>query len=225
MTAPVLSVVVQTCLVRRGMADKLVEQLRKEAAGVEGVEVLGAAVDMEMAGPWASARKAWAMAEGDHHLVLQEDALLCRGFLDVAKMLFGMRMDRALSFYLATGATLEAQKAGKHWVECKKILTGLAVAMPREMVQAFLRWVDANEASHPSWGKHDDSRLQDFYEAHGVRVLVPAPCLVQHDLTVRSTMGTGPKVGRNRREARWWIGDGSPFQIDWSLGFEEPVRG
>lgn len=220
---PALSVVVQTCKARLEMANRQLELLR--VLQVPGVEVIGLAVDENMEGPWASAKKAWAMGTGENHLVIQEDAVVCSDFLAIAKMLIGMRPERVYSFYLATGATELAQQQGKHWVEVKRILTGLAVAMPGWMATHFLAWQAEQEPNRPDWGKHDDSRTSDYFVKFGQRVLVPAPCLVQHDLTVRSTMGTGAQVGKNRREARWFIGARSPFSIDWELGFEQPVKG
>lgn len=220
---PALSIAVQTCRDRLPLAET--QQRRILAQLVPGVEFVGLAVDANMEGPWASARRAWQMATGEHHLVVQEDAVLCQGFVGAAKMLLALRPGRVLSFYLATGATDLARQRKVHWVELRQILTGLAVAMPGELALEFVRWADEREPSEPGWGPHDDSRLQTFYRERGIRVLVPAPCLVQHDLSVRSTMGTGPKVGRNRREARWWIGDQSPFSVDWDLGFDQPVKG
>lgn len=81
------------------------------------------------------------------------------------------------------------------------------------------------EACRPGWGPHDDTRMQEYYAKFGIKVLVPVPCLVQHDLSVHSTMGTGQKVGRWKREARWAIGDVHPATVDWDLGFDKPLRG
>lgn len=225
MARPVLSVVVQTCAARRELGERLLAKL--EATSVRGVDVVGMAVDEEMNGPWASAKLGWQMATGDYHLMLQDDVVLCRDFLDAAKMLTGMCHDRAMSFYVATAAATQAREQGKHWVEMRAILAGQAIALPHAMVGDFLQWEadNAEEMLHVE-GFWDDSRLQWFYRRMGIRALVPVPCLVQHNLDVKSQVGTATKVGKHLRRSRWFLGENhSPFSIDWQQGFTSPVRG
>lgn len=221
MTYPV-SVVVQSCPKRAELAQILHDKLVADAP--DGVKVLGIAWDNDHAGPWASAKKAWAMAEGEHHLVMQEDVLLCPGFLDAAKMLLGLNPGRVVSFYTGTAGPVRAREAGVHWLE-ERDLSGQAIALPRGMPAAFLAWEAAEPLDkHPNWRSWDDLRLTSFLQHHKHRVRIPVPCLVQHDLQHKSTMGTPAKVFKWPRESRWFIGEGSPFEIDWGLGLDQPAR-
>ncbi len=53
--------------------------------------------------------------------------------------------------------------------------------------------------------KHDDSVVQAYSKASGIPVYTCLPSLVQHDLNVKSAMGTATVVAGTQRRSRAWL--------------------
>jgi len=223
-----LSVVVQSCPARKDLAEALLSRLAGMSA--PGMDLLGIAWDETPGGggPWGSGQRAWAMASGERHLVIQDDAIVCQDFLGAALMLSRLAPHAALTFCAFNGAVERARAAGKHWVRSGVGAYGQANLLKREDALGFVPWeagVPESERVRLKWNRSDDRRLSAYLKHLRVPILLPVPCLVQHDLVAPSLMGRPPKVGRYYREARWFIGDQSPFSIDWSRGLDSPERG
>ena len=145
-----------------------------------------------------TAAAAWS-AVGDgatHHLVVQDDAVLCDDFVN--------RLTAALEAYPADGLALFcewgadtsfmlrlAAVGGIPWVEVTDhYVPSVALVLPAALGREFGELASQNLHE---WAKQDDVSLRIFLNHHGVRVICPVPNLVEHDpgpsLTGNDDMG------------------------------------
>lgn len=81
-------------------------------------------------GCWPMARRAWLMATGTHHLVLEDDAVLCADFRAVLARAIELAPDACLSLF-----------HGDRWCS-------VATVMPRSVIESWLAWADGNNQPH-----------------------------------------------------------------------------
>jgi len=218
-----ISYAIMTHPSRAEMAEEL--RARLERIRPRGVSYLGTAVDELGEGPWASCRKAWELGRHgfcEYHLVLQDDVIPCRDFLQAAKYLLSATptpMDAqppAVTFFANRKLVPDAMAAGASWVRITDFLQGPAIALPKRCVGDMLRWVEENEPSH-KWGTVDDARIWDYLKAAKVPVLATVPSLVDHR--------KGPSlVGHSSHNtASVFIGADEPaIGIPWNRTIYEP---
>lgn len=144
-------------------------------------------------GVWDTCKRAWECATGDWHLVVQDDALICRDFRQRIRPLitdrtayslyFGWRQkfEQAAPGYLAAGGVT---LPNLHW--------GLAVVLPRELIKPMLEFGEAS-ALDP---KLDDTRISRFLRSVDVPVRYPLPSLVDHRLTTSLVTGSAEPCRR-----------------------------
>lgn len=137
-------------------------------------------------GVWDTCRRAWEHASGDFHVVIQDDALVCRDFHRRARALlvdrtaysfyFGWRerFARAAPAYLAAGGVT---RPNLHW--------GLAVCLPKELIAPMIAFGEASTLGP----KYDDTRISRFLQSVNVPVRYPLPSLVDHRLTTSLVTG------------------------------------
>ncbi|MEU9505932.1 hypothetical protein AB0D32_06595 [Micromonospora sp. NPDC048170] len=133
-----------------------------------------------------TAAAAWS-AVGDgatHHLVVQDDAVLCDDFAN--------RLTAALEAYPTDGLALFCEWGGDTsfmlrlaavggipWVEVTDhYVPSVALVLPAALGREFGE--SASQNLH-EWAKQDDVSLRIFLNHHGVRVVCPVPNLVEHD--------------------------------------------
>jgi hypothetical protein len=51
-------------------------------------------------------------------------------------------------------------------------------------------------------GKHIDVMISIYSKNTKQYVVITIPAIVQHDLEIKSSIGTGAKIGKNKRESR-----------------------
>lgn len=160
------------------------------------------------AGVWATCRRAWQQRDtaADFHLVVQDDALVCQDFTARAiTALEAMRTGHACSFYFGRRAAYDqlapdALRLGA--IVLPQLHWGLAVCLPRDLVEPMLAFGDAYDAA----AHLDDTRIKAFLCSRGVPVWHPVPSLVDHRAELPSLV-TG-LVEQNRR-AYYFIDGGS----------------
>jgi hypothetical protein len=167
---------------------------------------------------WRTARVAWwdfmvAPREPSHHLVLQDDVILCEFFVHGIIRAIEARPDHALSFYANKMEVGQALLRGDSWVYHKgPWYNAQAVVLPVGWIPGFVAFGDAME------GEGDDWRLREYLHAIGARMLLSAPCLVQHDAPESSLLGHGAMP--NRRVTNYFADDLkiNVMDIDWTKG-------
>lgn len=187
-------------------ARRLQAQLQDGGAG-ELWEWVHIVEDWEKAGPWGCAKRAWAQGadtDATHHLVIQDDAIICRDFVPGLLRVIAGQPAHVLSLFHGKRKKLHG---ALRWGIVEGPY-GLAVVMPTPMIREFLDWQDANV--HPSL-HHDDGRIGLFLTQTGRDVRVPFPNVVDHRADLKSVMSHP-----SGRVSPYYIGDGSPLEIDWS---------
>lgn len=155
-------------------------------------------------GIWHTAQRAWERAgTATHHLVLQDDALLCSGFLQALDQLIDAVPDAPLILCGNLAAPMQAAKVrGCPWIKTNIVRHAVAIVLPAPLVTDWLIWCTTHvPASFP----HDDVRLEMFLIATGRLAYYPVPSLVRHD-------------SPDRPEFEWW-GEADPSAltaVDWS---------
>ncbi|MFE2916627.1 hypothetical protein [Kitasatospora indigofera] len=161
------------------------------------------AVDPEPDGPpttLRAARAAWAgmPARATHHLVLQDDVVLCRDFAARLAAAVAARPEHPLALYANWNAwngsaTRAAALAGADWVAAVpgEWTPSLALLLPRADVLALLAAIPADSAEQTP----DDIVLNRELTARGRQVLISVPHLVEHlgDLSLIGNDAYGPR--------------------------------
>jgi hypothetical protein len=164
---------------------------------------------------WDTARRALLAypAEATHHLVIQDDAVLCR---DLELVLPDLALEGS-PVCLYTGAPhpkgehfgpamRDARAQGVNWLAGRTPLWGVAVLYPTEHLPELVSWGDAHPMYHGS-----DSRASKWYDAQGIDRWYTVPSLVEHE-DGRSLLGHC----RTARRAWSFIGrDASALDVDW----------
>jgi hypothetical protein len=158
-------------------------------------------------GVWFNAKRCWKSAgKATHHLVLQDDIVICNNFVNgIFKVIEAFPND-IISLFHGPRKNFDGSC---RWGQSEGVW-GQAIVMPTGIVQEFLNWEEDN--IHPSF-MHDDSRVSLFAINTGRRVKVPFPNLVNHrDTELKSVLGnkwSKPRVSSDFMGAR------DPFDFDW----------
>jgi hypothetical protein len=200
---------------------KRAERLPALVAGLSGFSRPQVVTDVTSAGPWPTAKRAWraVRAGATHHLVLQDDVLLCRDFAEAASRALAVKPDVPVCFYANRAAVDQARNAGGSWAMIADGCWGQAICLPVPLVDSFLAW-EARRV-RPEF-PHDDSRVSMWCVETGRPVWVTVPSLVEHDGHSDSLIGNRAPIPR---VARWFIGaERSGLDIDWRQGVDAPPR-
>lgn len=193
------------------MATRLREQIASSGLDVGGVEVF---YDIDLKGCWFSWCEAWKThkAHGGvtHHVVLQDDLLLCADLPATMAALAQARPEDMISGFLPRKSVNLAVEAGLRWVRTRRFLWAQCVMMPVELGDACVKWVAEHEGTDHSkeWGNSGDMRLAGWLAAMKRPVYVAVPHPVEHigdALEGRSVMGHNGKA--EGRRARAWLGE------------------
>ncbi len=159
--------------------------------------------------PWANAKRAWKAAEGDYHLVLENDILPCKDFLAGARKAIAAKHGvTCIRFYSCWNVMYEAipfedaAEKGRHWVELKVWGGAQAVALRKDAIKDLLKFESSSD--------HPDNRICAWLNVREETTWNTIPSLVQH-APVESIKGN------TWHEANQFIGvDKSALEIDWN---------
>jgi len=154
-------------------------------------------------GIWENCKKAWRLRdpEAEYHLVLQDDAIICDNFKELAikeiekseKLGCG-----ALSFYF--GKRMGMRHIGKEGMKNGYVINalhwGLAICMPTKLIEEMIAFGDKLKI------KQDDARISRFFRSKKMKVYFPMPSLIEHR-TGDSLVGDPGRF----RKAFCYIGD------------------
>lgn len=181
----------------------------------------GAAVhveaDTERKGVWPVALACWkaGLESGAEHIaVMNDDALPCLGFPEVAAAALKAKPQDIVCFY-ANGCTdAELAVSGVRWKRSADAFVGVAGAMPRALVEEFVAFAEDGflEDRGPL---PDDTRLALWAMATGRPILTTLPSLVDHQRPAESLAGNETHDWR-RPSVPPWEDAGVMASIDWS---------
>lgn len=172
-------------------------------------------------GIWGTARRCWdftTSCDAEYAMVMQDDMMPCKNFLQAAQRIIEICGSRVVSFYSPSNAgTHAAESRGQSWHSSLDAGWGGSVMIPMSVAMEFLKWVD--EYLLPDFlPDQDDTRLNLFLMLHNLKIFHTSPSLIEHigkDASVVGHAGPG-------RQASRFIGDGDPNQIDWTAGLQNP---
>lgn len=170
--------------------------------------------------PWRTARLAWARTPGivSHRLVLQDDALICSGFVQGARAALAAKPDVPVSFFVnwighqLARCQLDACEQRSSWAQFPIYgwYPTVALCLPRELARGLGEYVPPGRQPGA-----DDAITAKFLNGRRARCWQTVPSLVDHDESVPSLQGHAFQP-RYRRDAACFIGDHNPSTIDWS---------
>ena len=174
--------------------------------------------DTDKKGPWFNAQRAWGSVRSgaSHHLVLQDDIVLCGNFMNTVEHLCSLRPNDILNLFSMRKDSFEAQAAGTSWIRTDYGVWGQAIVMPVPFIPKMLRWSRTNlKEEFP----YDDSRITMWMESIKRSAYVPSPNIVDH-IDGESTLGHKTPLPR---KSRYFIGeDVDGMSVDWNKGFDTP---
>lgn len=137
----------------------------------------------------------------DYHLVLQDDAILCKDFEEKAQKIFDEH-HKIINFYTPWVETMRNYKKKKSFY--KKLWWWVAVAIKTkyidEMIERVLRrYEDGSELG-------DDQLMREYFWKY-ILCYYTNPCLVQHDVYESTFRWVENNKQRWVRQALLWIDD------------------
>lgn len=190
-----LSIAIQHHPARPELPARLREQLAPfGAAHIETV------VDPEPFGPaspWRTNRLAWELTPYacTHRLVIQDDAVPCKGFLQKARQAIAEHPDEPVSFFYGLNSyPLDMQgysaalAAGEGWFPLPRQgwVPCVALVLPRDMAWDVAGFsLPHHQRDHVA----DDEVILEWCVARGLSAWATVPSLVDHDDLAVSTMG------------------------------------
>jgi hypothetical protein len=164
---------------------------------------------------WRNARTAWQMHDrtADWHILIQDDALVCRDFLaGMERALQHVPQDAVVSAYLGQGQhhsrrwgrmTEAADAAGASWIRADRVAWGVCLAVPVALIPEMVTYCDQK------WGMPDDMRVSAWASRRKAEVWYPWPSLVDHR--------TDPSLTKHKATERiaWRHHSDSALVIDW----------
>lgn len=160
-------------------------------------------------------------ADATHRLVVQDDAIVCEGFPNLAEAAIAERPGELVAFFVP-GRTLlrrhmlEAYERGERWWQLPQSLNWtplVALAWPVELAAEFVPFgeqVIETRAARALSTHADDPYVGAWRKSRRLPVWATVPCLVQHPDEVRSLYRPDlkPRAGGNRaRVAAMYVGD------------------
>jgi len=151
---------------------------------------------------WDTGARAWEMFDpsASWHLVVQDDALICRDLRSRLSALTGLDHQGPVSLYLGTGKPTSRQpyvrraitQASGNWIELPWLLWGVAFALPTRHIPRLLAATKHHRSPY-------DQRISRWYERRGVSTLYTWPSWVDHR-DEESLLGHG---GIPRKAYKW----------------------
>lgn len=168
--------------------------------------------DWKKRGVWYNAKKSWEFclsSNATHHLVIQDDIILCKDFFSTIYEIIKIFPKRIISLYANRKICEEAKQKNIRWVEISDGTWGQALLFPKEQTELFLQWEQKNVL--PNF-KTDDARVAMYCVKNKIMPICPMPSLVNHLLPSNSTLGYNNK----NRIARWFEKDKAYSEFDWT---------
>lgn len=180
---------------RLGYADYLRERLGEVAI----------IVDEHERGAWPTCRRAWLAHDPacDYHLVLNDDALVCRDFRERFTALLATR-EPVYSLYMGwRKAYVEQAEQGllDGYVRLPRLHWGIANVLRSDLIAPMIAVGDSLDLPPV----HDDTRIKAFLKQCGLGCYYPMPSLIDHR-TDTVSLATGEPTAPERK-AFYFVGE------------------
>lgn len=157
-----------------------------------------------------------------YHVVLQDDAIICKDFLEGLDKALDAVPNVPAVFYtgrvrpratLIANLTEKAVREKKSWLELPGPWWGPCIAMPTEVIPDMLRFCNS-VVKDPNY----DIRMSRYFRYNRILNWYSLPSLVDH-LTGPDHPSLVPgRSASPKRTAHRFIGEQSPLDIDWDTG-------
>jgi hypothetical protein len=173
---PKISISVMAHVKREKWFDYLKENLGDVPFAIDETE------KRNMTTGWENCKRALRLHDpkADFHLVVQDDALICKEFhKKLDEVIKKFPDDRAFQLYFGNRQTFVRHRdlvghleAG--FVRSKKLVGGVAVILPVSEIESMIKFGD----SYHEWT--DDTKIAAYLRSRNINVVYPFPCLVDH---------------------------------------------
>lgn len=172
---------------------------------------------------WDTGRRAMLAfdPEASHHLVVQDDALLCEDFMPGIRAALKYVPDNPVAFYAGAvrprAVEVErrmrmARGERKNWFQMEGPWWGVAVAIPTKFIPEMVQHCDALKGID-----NYDMRLSRFFGARRIKCYYTVPSLVNHRVGREEPSLVPGRGNLSGRVALDFIGENvSALSIDWS---------
>jgi len=182
---------------------------------------------------WNTSKKAWLQYDkkATHHLVLQDDALLCEDFIPGVAHLINIVPDKPISLfamkrksYIMNGKKItdikyyirECKEKNMRWLVLNKLNWGVSVLLPTKFIRPMISYVDKH-----CYFPQDDFRIAYYFLHKGIPIWHPIPSLVDHR-TEGGSLVSPLYMGRDSQKGRcaeYFIGENvSALSVNWNIG-------
>jgi hypothetical protein len=170
---------------------------------------------------WETARRAWQAADpqATHHVVIQDDAILCRDFVQTCTVLSELDATQPYCLtvidYRLHGARSDYEQAvgqgAPFWFSTAAV-SAVGLMLPVADLPDIVNFGDGYRIPH------DDLKVKEFYRRRQRRLAFPIPNIVQHRNVDESPSLVPGNDGRwSDRTSSTFIGvDVSGLSVDWS---------
>lgn len=178
-------------------------------------------VDIQQRGVWYNAKRCHNSynANDTHVLILQDDLLLCKNFINSVIAVVKANPSNIISLYCPSSEALKIQASGKHWMT-RNAITGQAMLVPTALEPYWQLWSEKNIPNQDE-KQGDDFRISLFCHHTEYKAWYCVPSLVQHIGNRSSTLG----YNHPGKYSKVFIGEeNSGEDIDWTAGLTSPAR-
>ena len=189
-------------------------------------ETLGCGITWdERQNVWDTARRTWLAHDPDatHHLVVQDDALVCANLPDVAHAIACAAGALPVSLTVIGYRLRELQggydlaaKSG-HWWTAQRSVSTVALMLPTCDIPTMVASCDQMRS------RHDDVRITSFYRNRGQPVWFTIPSLAAHRTVGNPTLVDGNDRFADRGSLNF-VGENTVVDIDWTEGAPMATR-
>ncbi len=125
---------------------------------------------------WDTCRRSWLAIdpEAEYGLVLQDDAIICKDFLERAEALLqGDYLYSLFAGYLLTSRIRRAEQRGEDFVESWSVFNEIALCMRTEHIRSMIKHCDDRDVD-------TDQEIGRWARLKRLKVRYPLPSLVDH---------------------------------------------
>ena len=137
-------------------------------------------IDVDSKGLLWNCVNSWKMhdLDSDYHIVVQDDAIVCKDFIEKATKLIEKNGRYLYSFYHANRPAFKDQveyalKNGGYIIK-KNFHSGLAMAIPTDLIPSMIEFFEKQK--EPA----DDVRIGIWAKSIGMLNFIPIPSLIDH---------------------------------------------
>jgi GR25 family glycosyltransferase involved in LPS biosynthesis len=170
----------------------------------QGFKDIHVSVDHERKGPLYGATQIWKkiIEQDDRAIILQDDVILHKNFSQSLKEInehIDAGVMQAVSLFAPPRKImLESFEKGHNFIENYDFLWLQGVIFTKEFCKGLIKYAETQNTIH------DDSVVRDYASSNGIPIWNCLPSLIQHDLNIKSTLGTPTSTGGRLRMSSVW---------------------